>query len=379
MNDFASLYLLRNAESRSLTAENPTGARAGGARAVPDFSNPADPVGYAARELGQGWKVRPCIPIPAGGTVTLMDHEGPGVIRHLWMTFDVRRYRDLVIRIFWDGMEHPSVVSPLGDFFCNAWDRHQTVLAQPINVNPAGGLNCYFPMPFRRHARITITNEADKAVAAFFYQIDYTLEAVGAEALYFHAWWNRSNPLPAGRDHVLVEGIEGHGHYVGTFLAWQQNSLGWWGEGEVKMFIDGDGEYPTICGTGTEDYFGGAWCFVTRAPRNVLQQFPPPVEQCESENYSAPYLGFHQVQGKNLQAGTRMSLYRFHVPDPVHFSSALKVTVQALGWQRDTRYLQLQDDIASVAYWYQTSPNAPLPTLQPREARRIARLPPNPA
>lgn len=368
----ANIHLRRRAESRSLSAENPSGAPGGGAQAIPT-REPGDAISAPARELGQGWKVRPCIRIPAGTAVTLMDHDGPGVIRHLWMTFSARRYRDLVIRIWWDGSTHPSVQCPVGDFFCNAWDRHQTILAQPINVNPASGLNCYFPMPFRRHARIEISNEAPEDIEAFFYQIDYSLESVGTDALYFHAHWNRSNPLPYGSPHILVEGIEGAGHYVGTFLAWEQKNLGWWGEGELKMYIDGDDSFPTICGTGTEDYFGGAWCHVTKAPPGILSSFPPAVEGCESESYSAPYLGWIQVKGKNLRVGCRMSMYRFHLPDPVFFRNSLKVTIQALGWQSEGRYLPLQDDVTSVSYWYQTLPNSPLSALAPRQLRQVAR------
>jgi hypothetical protein len=148
---------------------------------------------------------------------------------------------------------------------------------------------------------------------------------------------------------------------VGTFMSWQQNTAGWWGEGEIKMYLDGDKEWPTICGTGTEDYFGGAWCF-------------------DENNYSAPYFGFQQVAGKSGQTGARMTLYRFHMQDPVFFKKDLRITMQALGWRDhnwkelglpNPRYHALQDDLASVAYWYQTLPHAPFPVLPDREAREI--------
>ena len=343
-SDLSNIFVKRNAESRSLSAENPTGAKAKGAM--------ADPEGVgAARELGIGWKVRPCLTLKAGETTTLMDNEGPGFIRHMWFTFSEKFYRNVIIRIFWDGDDKPSVESPLGDFLCNSWNCRQNVVAMPINVNPSGGMNIYFPMPFRKHAKITVQNDSPNDLGGFFYTINYTLEPVAQDALYFHAQWRRSNPLTYGTEYLMAEGVEGQGQYVGTFMAWQQNSAGWWGEGEIKMFLDGDKEHPTICGTGTEDYFGGAWCF--------------------GADFTAPYLGFLQVRGKSGDVGTRMTLYRFHVLDPVYFKSDLKVTMQALGWRSEGRFLPLQDDISSVVYWYQTLPHAPLPVLPDQNGREI--------
>jgi len=342
--DLSNLYRRRNAESRSLSAENPTGEKGKGAM--------ADPKGEgAARELGRGWKVAPCISLAAGETHTLMDHDGPGVIRHMWFTFNERFYRDVIIRIYWDGQKDPSVQSPLGDFLCNAWNCRQNILALPINVNPSGGMNIYFPMPFRKHARITVQNDSPNRLDGFFYTINYTLEPVADDALSFHAHWRRSNPVAYATEYVLAEGIRGQGQYVGTFMAWQQNNAGWWGEGEIKMYLDGDGAFPTICGTGTEDYFGGAWGF--------------------GDSFSAPYLGFRQAVKKSGEVGARMTLYRFHVQDPVFFQSDLKVTMQALGWRGEGRYLALQDDIASVAYWYQTLPHVPFPPVPDRNSREV--------
>lgn len=343
--DLSNIYLKRNAESRSLSAENPTGEKGRGAI--------ADPKGEgAARELGQGWKVRPCLAISAGETVTLMDNEGPGVIRHMWFTLGPQFYRNIIIRIYWDGQDTPSVEGPIGDIFCNSWACGQNVLALPINVNPLCGMNIYFPMPFKKHAKITVENDSPHDLGSLFYAINYTLEEVDNDALYFHGHWRRSNPLEYGKEYQILDGVKGQGQYVGTFMAWQQNNTGWWGEGEIKMFIDGDLEFPTICGTGTEDYFGGAWGF-------------------NKESFSAPYLGFIQVSKQSEEAGARMTLYRFHIQDPVFFKSDLKVTMQALGWRSDTRFLPLQDDISSVAYWYQTLPHAPLPPLPDRNAREI--------
>lgn len=342
--DLSNLYLNRDAESRSLTAENPTGAVGKGAMDDPNGHGPA-------RELGVGWKVTPCLHLGAGDTATLMDNEGPGVIRHIWITFQESHYRHLILRIYWDGGDQPSVEAPLGDFMCNAWNTRQNILSIPMNVNPSGGMNCYFPMPFRKHARITVENDSPNDLGGFFYTINYTLETVPDDALYFHAQWRRSNPLPYGQEYLMADGIEGRGQYVGTFMAWQQNNAGWWGEGEIKMYLDGDDPHPTICGTGTEDYFGGAWSF--------------------GANFSAPYLGFDQVHGRSGEVGARMTLYRFHALDPVYFKKSLRVTMQALGWRSEGRFLPLQDDISSVVYWYQTLPHAPLPPLPSRNEREV--------
>ena len=332
-------------ESRSITAENPDGRRGGGALADPKGEGPA-------RDLGVGWKVRPCITLKAGETATIVDVAGSGVIRHIWFTFDNRFYRSVVVRFYWDGQEHPSVQAPLGDLLCNSWNQRQNILAHPVNVNPAGGMNIFFPMPFRRHARITVENLAPRDIEGFFYAVNYTLEPVDSGALSFHAFWRRSNPLAYRTEYLLVDAIRGQGQYVGTFMSWQQNSIGWWGEGEIKLFLDDDGPNPTICGTGTEDYFGGAWA-------------------CGRENFSAPYFGFQQVSGRSEEVGCRMTLYRFHVCDPVFFNSRLKVTMQALGWRSGGRFLPLQDDISSVVYWYQTLPGAPFPELPGRDALEI--------
>jgi len=346
----STLFQQRTAVSRSLSAENFRGEKGMGGMATAETSLHAGSA-TCARELGQGWKLSPCLKVPAGQTVAIMDNDGPGVLRHLWITLEPKFYRNLIVRIYWDGEEAPSVESPVGDLLCCSWNLRQKINALPVNVNPSGGMNCFFPMPFRKHARVTIENQAPVDLEHFFYTINYTLEPVADDALYFHAQWRRSNPLQYGTDHVMVDGIKGQGQYVGTFMAWQQNNAGWWGEGEIKMFLDGDRRFPTICGTGTEDYFGGAWGF--------------------GEDYSSSYMGFQQVVKKSGEAGARMTLYRFHVQDPVFFKSDLRITMQAIGWRSEGRYLPLQDDISSVTYWYQTEPHAPFPALPDGNAREI--------
>jgi len=346
--DLSNIYTKRNAVSRSISAENPDGAPGGGGRATAETTlHP--PSAQNARELGPGWKLSPCIAIAAGEPAVLMDHEGPGCIRHIWMPLDSKCYRDVVLRVYWDGSDHPSIETPIGDFFCNSWNKRQNIAAIPINVNPSGGMNCYLPMPFRKRAKITIENQAPDLLKHLFYQIDFTLEEMPDEALYLHAQWRRENPVQYGEPYTLLDGVEGAGQFVGTFVSWQQNTEGWWGEGEIKMYIDDDDEYPTICGTGTEDYFGGAWCF--------------------GENYSAPYLGYQKVSGDGV--GSRLTMYRFHILDPVFFTRRLRITLQALGWRSRTRYLPLQDDVSSVSYWYQTWPASSFPALKAANEREV--------
>ena len=218
-------------------------------------------------------------------------------------------------------------------------------------------------MPFRKRARITIENIADEPMT-LYYQVNYTLTEVPDDAAYFHAHFRRTNPIPYKSDYTVIDGVAGQGQFVGMYLAWGQNNNGWWGEGEVKFFLDGDGEFPTIATTGLEDYFCGSYNFD-----------PSPKHDQGLVTYTTPYAGFHQVirPSSDYRTQFRMGMYRFHVMDPIRFERDLKVTVQALGWGYNGRYLPMQDDVASVAYWYQT---LPAPKLQPLPAREflLARL-----
>lgn len=338
-----SLPLLSDAETRSISAENPTGEKGGGAKAVPDERS-------AASMLGPGWKVRPCITLEPGSTTTLADIAGPGIVQHIWITVHPNAYRDTVLRFYWDEEETPSVEVPLGDFFCNGHGLRYNVNSFPVAVNPSGGFNCYWPMPFRQRARITIENQRWEAIGGFFYQITYALGELPENVGYFHAQWRRSMTTREYPEHILLEGVKGQGHYVGTFLAWTQLSNGWWGEGEIKFYLDGDTEHPTICGTGTEDYFGGAWGF-------------------GGETYSTAFLGYPLYRREPGEV-PRHGLYRWHIFDPIRFRTSLdKVTIQALGWWPNRKFQPLTDDIASVAYWYQREPHAPFPALPPLHER----------
>lgn len=337
-----TLPLLSQARSRSISAENPTGEPGGGAREIP----PGPP--HPAHRLGRGWKVRPYLTLPAGSTTVLAEIRGPGVINHIWTTVDAVAYRDCVLRFFWDDEPQPSVEVPLGDFFANVHGLRYNVNSLPVACNPQGGFNCYWPMPFRKSARVTIENQHWADIRALYYQIDYALDDVPTSAGYFHAQWRRAMTSREHPAYTIVDGVSGQGHYVGTVLGWTQLSDGWWGEGEVKFFIDGDGEFPTICGTGTEDYFGGAWCF--------------------TDTFSTPFLGY-PLWTRDPGDVPKHGMYRWHVLDPVRFSRSLRVTVQALGWYADRTFQPLTDDISSVAYWYQAEPHARFSTLPGPEAR----------
>lgn len=195
---------------------------------------------------------------------------------------------------------------------------------------------------------------------ALYYQIDYTLTEVPEDAAYFHAQFRRANPLPYKSVYTILDGVEGQGQYVGTYLAWQVNNAGWWGEGEIKFYLDGDGEYPTICGTGTEDYFCGSYNFENQATHRY-------------QTFTTPYSGLSQViEPDGVYASQqRFGLYRWHILDPIRFETDLRVTIQALGWREGGRYLPLQDDIASVAFWYQLLPGRPFPPLPDRDYLEI--------
>ena len=229
-----NLARLSAAETRSISAENPTGAKGAAGQATQGTG------AIAARELGQGWKISPSINLPGKTTVTLADVDGPGAIQQIWLTLHPSFWRRVVLRIYWDDETTPSVETPIGDFFCNGWGVRSNVTSLPVAVNPAGGFNCYWEMPFRQHARITVENVTPDTLAGFYYQINYTLTEVAADRAYFHAQWRRSNPVPYGQVHILLDGVRGQGHYVGTYLAWGVNNNGWWGEGEIKFYLDGD-------------------------------------------------------------------------------------------------------------------------------------------
>ncbi|MEN6407232.1 MAG: glycoside hydrolase family 172 protein [Thermoguttaceae bacterium] len=352
--NLGNLHRLSDAETRSISAENFTGEKGRGGMAVEGFGQ------QAARELGQGWKVSPAIVVPAGTTFTLADIHGAGAIQQIWMT--PTRLPDLryfIVRFYWDDETEPSVESPVGDLFACGWGKYCPINSLPVCVNPGSAFNCYWTMPFRKAAKITFENRSDKEMR-LYYQINYTLTDVPADAAYFHAQFRRVNRLPAKTDYTILDGVRGRGQYVGTYMAWETQQKGWWGEGEIKFFMDGDRQFPTICGTGTEDYFCGSYGFVN-------------LETKRYQTFSTPYAGFVQTLPTDQRGviGQRFGLYRWHITDPIRFKQDLRVTMQSLGWKSEHRYLHLEDDIASVAYWYQTEPHAKFPALPSKESLAV--------
>jgi hypothetical protein len=347
-----NLPRLSSARTRSISPENSTGEKGKGAMATEGTG------AGCARELGRGWKISPSVRIGPGETFVLADIEGPGALQHIWMT-PTGHWRFSILRIFWDEADTPAIECPVGDFFACGWGRYAQVSSLPVCVNPGSALNCYWEMPFRKRCRMTLTNIAADPMV-LYYQIDYTLTEVPEEAAYFHAQFRRANPLPYKQVYTILDGVRGWGQYVGTYLAWGVNNTGWWGEGEIKFYLDGDGEFPTICGTGTEDYFCGSYNFENSETRQY-------------QEFTTSYAGLPQVIRPDglYSSQTRFGLYRWHIMDPVRFERDLRVTIQALGWRTGGRYLPLQDDIASVAYWYQTLPTAPFPPLLDKDALEV--------
>jgi len=350
--NLGNLARLSRAQSRSISAENFTGEKGKGGMATEGTGK------NAARDLGQGWKVSPSIHIQPGQTFTLAEIQGPGAIQHIWMT-PTGNWRFSILRIYWDGETEPSVEAPVGDFFACGWGKYSQISSLAVCVNPGSAFNCYWLMPFKKSCKITMEN-IDTERMTLYYQIDYTLTDVPDDVGYFHARFNRINPLPYKTDYVILDGVKGWGHYVGTYLAWGVNNNGWWGEGEIKFFIDGDDKFPTICGTGTEDYFCGSYNFENRETRQY-------------QEFTTPYSGLSQVIRPDgvYNSQQRFGMYRWHIVDPIRFEKDLRVTIQALGWRSDGRYLPLRDDIASVAYWYQTEPHAPFPKLPHKDDLEI--------
>ncbi|TFG71873.1 MAG: DUF2961 domain-containing protein [Anaerolineales bacterium] len=347
-----NLSRVSNAQSRSISPENFTGEKGQGGMAVEGTG------ALCARDLGQGWKISPSVVIEPGNTFTVADIQGMGAVQQIWMT-PTGNWRYSILRIYWDDQEQPSVECPVGDFFAMGWGKYAQLSSLAVCVNPGSAFNCYWEMPFRKRCRITMTNIADEPMV-LYYQVNYTLTQVPEDAAYFHAQFRRANPLPYKDVYTILDGVQGKGHYVGTTLAWGVNNTGWWGEGEIKFYIDGDDPFPTICGTGTEDYFCGSYNFENHETRQY-------------QAFTTPYAGLHQVIRPDgvYQSQMRFGLYRWHIADPIRFGQDLKVTIQALGWRSYTRYLPLQDDIASVAYWYQTLPSPVFPDLPQRDSLEI--------
>lgn len=350
---YEDMFLIPRIRSRSINPENPTGVAGGG--------------GKEASALGTGRKGRGCIDLPQGKETVLAQMEGPGVIEHMWLTVTDRTksgdfvLRDLVLKMYWDDEETPSVEVPVGDFFCNGFGRRCVVSSYPIVVNPTGGMNSYFRMPFQKKARLTISNQHAETIKDFFYQISYALtDGISEDAGYFHARWRREAVTQKKRDYVILDNVRGRGKYVGTYLGIAALERYWYGEGEIKFYIDTDEKWPTICGTGTEDYFGGAWAFHTHVNGEVKEQ-----------TFNTMFLGYPFYSGQDDtfpepvfgdDAVPMHGFYRWHFPDPIVFHDKIKVTIQQIGL-RNHGLWERSDDVCSVAYWYQKEPHSPFPSL----------------
>jgi len=359
LNGLSSAPLIRDEQTRLISPENPKGEKGAG--------------GKAASKLGPGRKGRAYIGLTTGETVSLAEINGPGIIQHIWLTVRDKTdkgffvLRDLILRMYWDNEKLPSVEVPLGDFFCNGFGTRCNVNSIPIVVAPSGGMNSYFPMPFNKSARIQITNEHHADIEALFYSISYTVvEKLPEDYAYFHALWRRENPTTKTKDFAILDGVQGKGQYVGTYLGVAALSRYWWGEGEIKFYLDDDRDYPTICGTGLEDYFGGAWAFHQKREDG----------QTTETTYCTPFLGypFYSTtdETKSNLYGTDAvpmhGLYRWHLMDPVRFTKNLRVTIQQIGHDGN-RLFEREDDVFSVAYWYQTEPHAKFPPMLPPHER----------
>jgi hypothetical protein len=293
-------------------------------------------------------------PIPPGETLTLADLQGPGAIVHIWFTISHPApcySRLLTLRMYWDGEEHPSVECPVGDFFGIGHGVDQPFTSLPIRVTSNGrGRNCYWPMPFARSARITVTNESEKPCYAFYYYIDWQQhKSLPAESTYFHAMYRQEYPCVMGRNYLLAD-IEGRGHYVGTVQSVYHVSPGWYGEGDDFFFIDGEKE-PRLRGTGTEDYFCDGWGF---------------------RQQDGPFYGTPLWEGFNT--GDRGTAYRFHIPDPITFTKSLRAEIEHKGSQTfpdgtSSGFIERDDLMSSVAFWYQTEPHKRWPALPPGRER----------
>ena len=344
-------------KSRAITAENQTGA-----------------VGQGGQE-GKGRKGLPCLwNLEKDQVYTFAEIEGPGMIRHIWITVQntgPEKMRNLILRFYWDGQDTPSVEAPLSDFFGVSHGRTAAYESEYITMPEGKGFNCYFPMPFAKKAKLTVTNETGEDAGMFFYQVDYTLgDEVDKDCPYFHAQFRRDPNTTMYEDYVILDGVKGRGRYLGANIGLIDRFAGtevWWGEGEVKMFIDGDQGFPTICGTGAEDYAGSGW---------GLGEFHA------------------REMGSPLAKSPYHSFYRFHVRDPIYFNEEIKVTIQQIGndgspdaadpegplgefiekgfYKKDTLgggIFERVDDMCSTAYWYQTLPTQPFPVFPDRELR----------
>ena len=308
--------------------------------------------------------------IPPGETHVLLDARGPGVITHIWLTFlgpeaqdwaprGSADHQEMLLRMYWDGRAQPSVEAPVGDFFANCFGLRREVISDPVIVEDADSYNCFWPMPFRKSARIEIVNQSDKPISLLYYNIDWIKkDRIPRDTPYFHAQYRQEYPVKTGQDYVVLD-TRGKGHYVGTVLAVRTRSPAWFGEGDEKIYVNGETK-PSIWGTGTEDYFLSAWGL---------------------KRTSTPYFGVPFFDQWGIVGG-HTSAYRWHIHDPIVFQHGLKVTFEHFGWispdenpdRKSTSWNEREDDYASVAYWYQTGESTFTAHAPPAAERRLPNL-----
>lgn len=319
--------------SRSISFENPTGAPGVG--------------GQAASNLGPTRKGSPSRSVNPGEKVTLCDIEGPGTIRHIWMTTRPipNNLRSLVIRVWWDDQEHPSIECPVADFFGIAHGIVKPYGSAVHSVGEKAGMNIWLPMPFTKRARFEFVNEGEKAMP-LYYQIDYTLRDEHPQDVgRLHVLFHRENTTTEKKDMELLPKREAKGRFIGSVIGIRNLHDQWWGEGEIKVYMDGDKEFPTICGTGSEDYVGLSW---------GIQQ--------------TPFL----YNGCSLNEDNYVSMYRWHLPDPIAWQKECRITIQQIAYKGGLR--ETEDDWSCSTFWYEPVPSAPLPEF-PDVAARTADLP----
>ncbi len=309
--------------------------------------------------------------IEPGETMVLADISGPAVISHIWLTFSEARPNwleaggsahpgEIILRMYWDGGEHPAVEAPLGDFFGAGFGLRREVRSIPIQVEGGDGYNSYWQMPFFTRALITVTNEGKKNVRSFYYHIDYTeVDSLPPGTAYFCAQYRQEFPETQGKDYLILD-AEGQGHYVGTVMSVRSRSPFWFGEGDARIYVDGD-TTPTIQGTGTEDYFLSAWGL---------------------NEHLFPYFGCTYLSDDPSNLGVRATMYRWHIDDPLRFTESLRFEIEHTGWisadETETGeidgHVEREDDIATVAFWYQVGQPKRFTTLPSLEARSFPNL-----
>jgi len=307
--------------------------------------------------------------VAAGATKIVLAAKGPGVITHMWFTFlgpephpwakdGSANHQEILLRIYYDGAQRPGVEAPLGDFFANSFGKRSEVISVPVVVEDADSYNCFWRMPFRKSVRVEVVNQSEKKLNLLYYNIDWIkLESLPEDTPYFYAQYRQEYPVAQGKDYVILQ-TEGKGHYVGTVLSVRSRSPSWFGEGDEKIYIDGE-KKPSIWGTGTEDYFLSAWGLKTT---------------------STPYFGTPYFDQWGIVGG-HTSAYRWHVNDPIVFGKSIKVTLEHWGWisadenpeGKTHSWNERQDDYSSVAFWYQTG----TPTFTARAPHAKDRTLPN--